>query len=567
MSIAQFGSTSAKEVAAQINAGTVKISTSNEFSRLLNDQHLHAQAKLLSDHQDEAARRADATKTKAADRHPPQPAVQHATQRAAADAAPKAHTKTNDADDSDKTHASHHPDHQTAAATDAPAKTDTTPAPAPVPVPATAPLPLTAANTTSVNTPADSDATDTEGSAVDGNKAPTATAPAATASVTTAPATTAPTTTAPAATASATPASTTTASAQTATATTTTEWAATADTDTITDPAVAALTTLGLGRSAVPGAGTSVPPAKGNIAPANVSVSVTKAPAAVKLGALTTALPLDVNGEAPAPANPTTVALNPAAASAAANAAAAKAGTDPVDPNADAPAAAPADLDAALASAMTAAAAEPPSVTVAAATPQHDSLFAQGGSEAMSGTAAPTSGTTPTLAGFATVNAGTTVSRAETVSTSSQNGQTGQEPLPLPAEQLAIAVSRNAGRDGSQNFTIRLSPEKLGSVEVRLQVDSKGKTTANFVVEHAETLGLLKQDSNQLLQSLQNAGIDTNGASLSFSLRDPNTGTTQNQSNGSQGRQAGGGAASAIDGTGTEDQPAIASNRLYDIKA
>jgi flagellar hook-length control protein FliK len=215
----------------------------------------------------------------------------------------------------------------------------------------------------------------------------------------------------------------------------------------------------------------------------------------------------------------------------------------------------------------TAGATEPPAVTIAAASPQHDSLFAQDGSAAASGTMAPADGTTPTVAGFATLNAGTTVSRAETASTSSQNGQTGQEPLPLPAEQLAIAVSRNAGRDGSQNFTIRLSPEKLGSVEVRLQVDSKGKTTANFVVEHAETLGLLKQDSNQLLQSLQNAGIDTNGASLSFSLRDPNTGTAQNQSNGSQGRQTGGGVAGAIDGTGAEDQPTIASNRLYDIKA
>lgn len=545
MSIAQFGSTSAKEVAAQINAGTIKISTSNEFSRLLNDEHLHAQAKLLSDHQDEAARRADATKAKttAPDRHPTQHTVQHPTQRAAADAAPKARANTNDTDDGDKTHVSHHADHHAAASADAPTKTDATP------VPATAPLPLAAANTTSVNTPADGDATDADGSAVGGSdKVPTTPASATTASTTTT--------------------STQTAAATAATATA--AEAATADTDAITDPAVAALTTLGLGRSAVPGAGTSVPPAKGNIAPANVSVSVTKAPAAVKLGALTTALPLDVTGEAPAPANPTTAALNPAAASAAANVAAAKAGTDPVDPNADAPppAAFPASLDAALASAVaTAAATEPPPATIAAASPQHDSLFAQDGSAAASGTVAPTDGSTPTLAGFATLNAGTTVSRAETASTSSQNGQTGQEPLPLPAEQLAIAVSRNAGRDGSQNFTIRLSPEKLGSVEVRLQVDSKGKTTANFVVEHAETLGLLKQDSNQLLQSLQNAGIDTNGASLSFSLRDPNTGNAQNQSNGSQGRQTGGAATGAIDGTGAEDQPTIASNRLYDIKA
>ena len=58
---------------------------------------------------------------------------------------------------------------------------------------------------------------------------------------------------------------------------------------------LATFATLGLGRSAVPGAGTSVPPANGKIALA--TVSVTKAPAAVKLGALTTALPLEVDAE------------------------------------------------------------------------------------------------------------------------------------------------------------------------------------------------------------------------------------------------------------------------------
>ena len=118
----------------------------------------------------------------------------------------------------------------------------------------------------------------------------------------------------------------------------------------------------------------------------------------------------------------------------------------------------------------------------------------------------------------------------------------------------------------SQNFTIRLSPEKLGSVEVKLQVDSKGKTTANFVVEHAETLHLLKLDSQQLVQSLQNAGVDTNGASLSFSLRDPNMGQAQNQQSGKTGGQAGGTMAT-VDGTDAVDAPTIASNRLYDIKA
>ena len=534
MSIAQFDATSAQNVAARINAAAAKTSSNSDFARLLDDAQLNAQTKLQSDQQAEDTRRADAAKTSAADQRP-STSQGTSTANTGTKTADAGKTDASKTDASDKTHGAHHASRHGGAATDsAQTAADATTTPVPVPVPVS-----TAPTTTAAATPAtaNGDTTNADGTTTDGSGDAASTTASATANTT----------------------STTTATAAAATA---------ADDTASTDPALAALATLGLGRSAVPGAGTSVPPANGKIALANVSV--TKAPAAVKLGALTTALPLEVDAEDPPAVNPTTVALAPAAASAAANVAADNTDTGPVDPNADAPAPAafPADLAAALATAVTTTATTDPTLaTVAAATTQHSSLFAQSGTDAASGTTALTSTSAPTTAGFATLNAGTTVSRADAAETPSQNGQTSQTPLPPPTEQLAIAINKNVGGDGSQNFTIRLSPEKLGSVEVQLKVDSKGKTTANFVVEHAATLGLLKQDSSQLLQSLQNAGVDTNSASLSFSLRDPNSGTAQNQSNGSQGRQTAGAATTDLDGTDAAEQPTIASNRLYDFKA
>jgi len=539
MSIAQFDATSAASTAAQIGASNGNTTTTGDFARLLSDAQQSAQAAETTAQSDVQAARDDARR---ADEAAAPVADQAAEARRSQNrAAPDKTSDTKASSDGSKTHRSHHTgrasDDATQAASDGTQATGgaTLPVPA-APTPTTQPQPQ----------PQTQPQTQTQtAAAADGNDTTDATGSSA---------------------------SSTSTSTTSTTGTAATTAAAVASE---TDPALAALATLGLGRSsAVPGAGTSLPPAGGKGLTAAANVSVTRAPAAVKFSALTTALPQDL-GTAET-VDTTTETLDPAAASAAANVAAANDEADapngatvPADPGAAAQAALPADFAAALATATDASAATiaPQPATTVAATAQHGSLFSQGGTDTTTGPTAQPSGTAPDAAGFATVNAGTTVSRAETASTPSQNGQTGQTPLPLPAEQLAVAISRNAGRDGSQNFTIKLSPEKLGSVEVQLKVDSKGKTTANFVVEHAETLSLLKQDSQQLVQSLQNAGVDTSGASLSFSLRDPNTGTAQNQSGGNQGRQAAAGVSGSPDGTDTADAPAIASNRLYDIQA
>ncbi|HEV2674064.1 MAG TPA: flagellar hook-length control protein FliK [Aliidongia sp.] len=514
MSIAQFDPNSIKGAAAQIGAVAAKSTADGNFARLLND----AQTQNTIEKQRQAAASAPAA--------PPQ-AAKHAASTAAKPSPTKA--APND-DTTDKTHDGHRAGHHEVTTADAQSAAPIVIPPSPLP----APTPTAAA-------PATTDATDADGDGATAQAAATtqAAGPAATAAdATPDPAVSGPGT------------------------------STLADT-TIAAPSLATLAALGLGRGAAPGIGTSGAPANGKATASAVTVSVTKAPVAVKLGSLTTGLPLDLDGQTAEPvaaaaapvASPTTASTNAASAAAAATDQAVQDAAAPplTDP-------APVDLAAALtAAATTIVSTEPPPMTTTAGADQHASLFAQGG-DATTAPSALGNGATPTMAGFATVNAGTAVSRAETASDTTPGNQNSQTPLPLPAEQLAVAIARNAGVGGGQNFTIRLSPEKLGSVEVRLQVDAKGKTTANFVVEHAETLHLLKLDSQQLVQSLQNAGVDTNGASLSFSLRDPNMGQAQNQQTGTPGSQTG--RLAALDnGADAVEQPTIASHRLYDIKA
>ncbi|GGF39027.1 hypothetical protein GCM10011611_51740 [Aliidongia dinghuensis] len=556
MSIAQFDATNASNTAAQLGAATARTTANNGFAQALLDAEARARIETQRQNaQHQAAQRAANQASPPAKDPSGAPSTATATKTAA-----KSDTSKTDQGKSDtaKTHDSARASQDD---TTTAAQQQTAAAPTPVPPPTTTASPPASASPSSALT----SGTDASAPAAGGSGTATAQAgTAAQAGDTPAPST-----------AAGTAGNTTTATA--AAGPVAAQAAATppSDPSAAAAPSLATLAALGLGRTPPAGANSAAPAGTGKPSTAAVTVTTTKAPVTVKPGTLTTLLPFEfggaaqpVAGQAPAPAVANVPAANANATGTSANAAAETPASDQADPNADAPvppAPLPTDPTALPTDTAVATPATEQVTATAVATEQHASLFAQGGNETAS--TALTSGAAPTAAGFATLNAGTTVSRSETAPDTPQGGQTSQAPLQPPAEQLAIAISRNTGSNGSQNFTIRLSPEKLGTVEVKLQVDPKGKTTANFVVEHAETLQLLKQDSQQLVQSLQNAGVDTNGASLSFSLKDSNTGLAQNQSNGGQaGQPRGMSGAAAADAESTET-PAVASNRLYDIKA
>ncbi|MEA2757158.1 MAG: flagellar hook-length control protein FliK [Aliidongia sp.] len=173
----------------------------------------------------------------------------------------------------------------------------------------------------------------------------------------------------------------------------------------------------------------------------------------------------------------------------------------------------------------------------------------------------------PLATGFAATAAGP-LGQASPTTPATPAGPT--TPATLPAVQLALAITHNAA-SGAQSFTLQLKPERLGTVDVKLDLDAKGHATASFIADRPETLALLRQDAHHLVKSLNDAGVNTDAGSLNFSLRNSGEGFGQAQErrngNGQASRRAGLGGAPDV---AELPSPAIQSsgaNRLYDIRA
>jgi flagellar hook-length control protein FliK len=102
----------------------------------------------------------------------------------------------------------------------------------------------------------------------------------------------------------------------------------------------------------------------------------------------------------------------------------------------------------------------------------------------------------------------------------------------LPAtEQIAINIQK-AIKAGKDQVTIKLQPEELGRIDVKLEVGEDGRVTAQVRVEKPETLELLQRDARGLERALQEAGLRADSGSLSFGLRG------ENRQDGQNGQQA-----------------------------
>lgn len=117
-------------------------------------------------------------------------------------------------------------------------------------------------------------------------------------------------------------------------------------------------------------------------------------------------------------------------------------------------------------------------------------------------------------------------------------GQT--QPTQLPASALAIQMARNLNK-GVDRFEIRLDPPEMGRIDVKMEVHKDGHVSAHMMADKQDTLDLLQRDQRALQQALQNAGLDTDNSSLSFSLRDqsPDGGGAFADNNGSGGTAGG----------------------------
>lgn len=91
-----------------------------------------------------------------------------------------------------------------------------------------------------------------------------------------------------------------------------------------------------------------------------------------------------------------------------------------------------------------------------------------------------------------------------------------------PAQQLAAPmVALGSGPDQSRRMTVRLDPEELGAVQVRVDRPKDGPARVEITVERPETLSLLLRDQPQLRRALDQAGIPPEGRNVVFQVATP----------------------------------------------
>jgi flagellar hook-length control protein FliK len=104
---------------------------------------------------------------------------------------------------------------------------------------------------------------------------------------------------------------------------------------------------------------------------------------------------------------------------------------------------------------------------------------------------------------------------------------------PVPMQAVAVEIGMRAMR-GSKEFSIRLDPEDLGRIDIKLEISEAGEVQAKLMVERVETLHLLQRDAKTLERAFDQAGLKSNPDGLQFSLKDPGQQNNSQQRDGQQ---------------------------------
>jgi flagellar hook-length control protein FliK len=110
-------------------------------------------------------------------------------------------------------------------------------------------------------------------------------------------------------------------------------------------------------------------------------------------------------------------------------------------------------------------------------------------------------------------------------------------------DQVAVKLSSSA-KDGGGKISIKLNPEELGRVDVKLDIGRDGIVRATVMADRPETLDLLQRDARGLERALQEAGLKTDGQSLNFEGQQQREANERGQSD-----RAGGSNGNPDDGT------------------
>ena len=114
------------------------------------------------------------------------------------------------------------------------------------------------------------------------------------------------------------------------------------------------------------------------------------------------------------------------------------------------------------------------------------------------------------------------------------------------AHQVAREIVRRFDGDGAR-FELRLDPPELGRIEVRLDVSRDHRVSAMIMADSPQALTELARNARELEQMLQSAGLELSDSGLSFDLRQ-----------GSEGGDAGDGAAAPGESDGEQSTGQVA---------
>lgn len=134
-----------------------------------------------------------------------------------------------------------------------------------------------------------------------------------------------------------------------------------------------------------------------------------------------------------------------------------------------------------------------------------------------------------------------------------------QVPPQVIADQVAVNIQRAVGQ-GNDRINIQLRPQELGRIDVKMEMGQDGRMTASITVEKPETLDMLRSDARNLIQTLNDAGLQTDSNSLNFSLQGQDSSGQQQTANGDGKASSSKGEEFSLDGepTPTEDSPILA---------
>ena len=118
-------------------------------------------------------------------------------------------------------------------------------------------------------------------------------------------------------------------------------------------------------------------------------------------------------------------------------------------------------------------------------------------------------------------------------------------------DQIKVNITR-ASKAGQDRVTIQLRPEKLGRIEVKLEMSEEHKVRVTVTADTKETLQLLQTDSKGLERALNEAGLRTDANNLHFNLR----GDTDSQKAGDE-RQSGQGDEAGKDKKAAKEEEAL----------